>query len=162
MPRPTASPAKPGSACRPSREDGRLVVSGVKRGTPGHEAGFNVGDEILAIGDYRVRPDGLSKRLEYYRPGETVSVLIARRDRLMRLDATLGQEPPNPGDWSPTPRPPTPRRPTARPGWGSDPQRPWSFPGSTRHSRGRARLHAEPPIPTARPWASPSRELTWE
>lgn len=76
-----------------SREDGRLVVSGVKRGTPGYEAGFNVGDEILAIGEFRVRPDALTRRLEFYRPNETVAVLIARRDRLTTLDVTLGQEP---------------------------------------------------------------------
>jgi predicted metalloprotease with PDZ domain len=72
---------------------GRLVVSGVKRGTPAFDAGFNVNDEILAIGDVRVRPDGLPRRLEFYAPGETVSVLIARRDLLMRLDAKLGTEP---------------------------------------------------------------------
>lgn len=76
-----------------SREDGRLVVSGVKRGTPGYEAGFNVGDEILAIDEFRVRPDALARRLEFHRPNETVTVLIARRDRLMTLDVTLGQEP---------------------------------------------------------------------
>lgn len=74
-------------------ENGRLVVDRVKRGTPGQAAGFNVGDEILALGDYRVRADQWSTRLVHYRPNETVSVLIARRDRLMRLDATFGQGP---------------------------------------------------------------------
>ena len=49
-------------------EDGRLMVTQVKRGTPGYEAGFNVGDEILAIGDDRVPPDQWSKRMEYFRP----------------------------------------------------------------------------------------------
>jgi predicted metalloprotease with PDZ domain len=72
---------------------GRLIVSGVKRGTPAFDAGFNVNDEILAIGEVRVRPDGLSRRLEFYAPGETVSVLIARRDLLMRLEAKLAAEP---------------------------------------------------------------------
>jgi predicted metalloprotease with PDZ domain len=71
----------------------RLVVTEVPRGTPGYLAGFNVQDEILGIDDYRVRPDQLSARLEFYRPGDGVSFLIARRDQLMRLDATLGVEP---------------------------------------------------------------------
>ena len=31
----------------------------VKRGTPAYEAGVNVGDELIAMGDYRVPPDGL-------------------------------------------------------------------------------------------------------
>jgi predicted metalloprotease with PDZ domain len=74
-------------------EGGRLVVSQVKRGTPGYDAGFNVGDEILAIGDLRVRADAWPKRLELYKPGETVSVLVARRDVLTRIEATLGAEP---------------------------------------------------------------------
>ncbi len=74
-------------------EEGRLMVSQVKRGTPGYEAGFNVGDEILAIGDDRVPADQWSKRMEYFTVGEKVSILISRRDRLQRLDATFGQEP---------------------------------------------------------------------
>ncbi len=74
-------------------EDGRLVVSVVKRETPGFVAGFNVGDEIVAIGEERIVPSQWSKRQEQYRPNETVSVLIARRGRLLRLEATFGQEP---------------------------------------------------------------------
>jgi predicted metalloprotease with PDZ domain len=75
-------------------EDGRLMVSQVKRGTPGYEAGFNVGDEIIGIGDDRIPAGQWAKRMDYFRPGEKVSVLIARRDRLQRLDAVFGQEPP--------------------------------------------------------------------
>jgi predicted metalloprotease with PDZ domain len=75
-------------------EDGRLMVNQVKRGTPGFEAGFNVGDEILAIGEDRVHADQWSRRMEYFSPGEQVSILISRRDRLQRLSATFGQEPP--------------------------------------------------------------------
>jgi predicted metalloprotease with PDZ domain len=84
-------------------EDGRLMVNQVKRGTPGHEAGFNVGDEILAIGDDRIPPDQWSKRMEFFRPGDKVSVLISRRDRLRRIDATFGQEPPR--QWTLEPNP---------------------------------------------------------
>ena len=72
---------------------GRLIVSQVRRETPVHAAGLNVDDEILAIDDVRVRADGLAGRLDQYRPGDTVVVLVARRDRLMRLDVTLGAEP---------------------------------------------------------------------
>ena len=75
-------------------EDGRLVVSQVPRQTPGFDAGFNVGDEILALADFRIRPDGLSRLLQNYKPGDTLSILIARRDQLRRLDVTLGAEPP--------------------------------------------------------------------
>lgn len=74
-------------------EDGRLVVAQVRRGTPGFDAGFNVGDEILAIGEFRVRPDQWSARMDQYRPNESASILVARRDRLQRLDAVFGEEP---------------------------------------------------------------------
>jgi predicted metalloprotease with PDZ domain len=77
-----------------SNDGGRLLVTQVRRGTPAYEAGLDVEDEILAIGDYRVRPEQLDARLEQYRPGQVVSLLISRRDQLMRLDITLGAEPP--------------------------------------------------------------------
>lgn len=72
---------------------GRLVVSQVRRGTPAHAAGLNVDDEILAIDAFRVRADQLDSRLEHYRPGQRISVLVARRDELVRIDVTLGTEP---------------------------------------------------------------------
>ncbi len=72
---------------------GRLIVSQVRRGTPAHEAGLNVDDEILAIDDFRVRSDQLDSRLEQYVAGEPVTILVARRDRLLRLDMMLGAEP---------------------------------------------------------------------
>ena len=65
----------------------------MRRGTPAIDAGLNVDDEILAIDDVRVRADGLAARLEQYKPGDKVSLLVARRDRLTRLDVTLGAEP---------------------------------------------------------------------
>jgi predicted metalloprotease with PDZ domain len=74
-------------------EAGRLLVTVVKRGTPAHEAGVNAGDEILAIGDYRVPPAGLRERLKCYRPGERATLLVARRERLVRLPVTFGAAP---------------------------------------------------------------------
>ena len=72
---------------------GRLVVSQVRRETPAFAAGLNVDDEILAIDDFRVRADRLENRLEQYAPGDRVTLLIARREQLLRLDVTLGSEP---------------------------------------------------------------------
>lgn len=89
------APAKGWLGIDAKAEGGRLVVSQVKRGTPGFEAGLNVGDEILAVGDLRIPPDSWKRRIALYPPGETVSLLIARRERLMRLDATLAAEPPD-------------------------------------------------------------------
>ena len=68
-------------------------MSGVRRNTPGYEAGVNVDDEILAIDDVRVRADGLAARLEQYKPGDKIAVLVARRDKLTRIEVTLGADP---------------------------------------------------------------------
>ena len=74
-------------------QEGRLTVTGVKRGTPAYDAGVNVGDEILAIDDYRVPPEGLEGRLKVYHPGVKASLLVARRDLLVRLPVTFGEKP---------------------------------------------------------------------
>ncbi len=74
-------------------DNGRLIVTKVPRETPAWRAGLNVEDEFLAIDDIRVRPDHLAQRLENYRPGDTVSILIARREILKRIELTLGAEP---------------------------------------------------------------------
>ena len=77
-------------------DDGRLVVSSVRRGTPALAGGLNVDDEIVAIDDIRVRADGLNSRLEQYRPGQKVALLVARRDRLTKLEVVLGADPGRP------------------------------------------------------------------
>jgi predicted metalloprotease with PDZ domain len=53
-------------------------------------------DEVLAIDERRVRSDQLTRRLEEYAPGERVTLLVARRDRLLRVDVALGAAPGNP------------------------------------------------------------------
>jgi len=73
--------------------DGRLVVTEVKRGTPAWEAGVNVDDELVAIDDYRLPADGLDARLESYRPGDEASLLVARRERLLRLPVAFAEKP---------------------------------------------------------------------
>jgi predicted metalloprotease with PDZ domain len=75
-------------------DGGRLLVSQVRRATPAMAAGLNVDDEILAIDDFRVRADQLTSRLEQYRAGDKVALLVARRDKLIRLEVALGAEPP--------------------------------------------------------------------
>lgn len=74
-------------------DEGRLLVSQVRRGTPAIEGGINVDDEIIAIDDVRVRADQIAARLEQYRPGDTVTVLVSRRDRLLKLPVQLGEDP---------------------------------------------------------------------
>lgn len=68
-------------------------VSSVLRGTPAYEAGLNVEDEILAIGDRRISATFWPHLGEYFRPGDTAELLVARRGKLLRLPVTFGKEP---------------------------------------------------------------------
>ncbi|MDP6582739.1 MAG: PDZ domain-containing protein, partial [Vicinamibacterales bacterium] len=73
--------------------NGRLLVNQVRRGTPAHEAGFNVDDEILAIGDYRVLPNQWNERITLTPPGSEISVLVSRRGAIKRLPVVVGTQP---------------------------------------------------------------------
>ncbi len=88
---PAEKPGWLGAATR--LDNGRLVVVEVRRGTPAFDAGISVDDELLALDDFRVPPDRLAERLAAYRPGDRVSVLVARRERLVKLEAVLGEDP---------------------------------------------------------------------
>ena len=72
---------------------GRLVVEQVRRGTPAYDAGLNAEDELIAFDDYRLDPADFKGRLEHYKPGETVTILVSRRGKLERIELTFGEEP---------------------------------------------------------------------
>ena len=93
--------ATPGATLK--NEGGRLVVTQVRRGTPAFEAGVNAEDEVVAIGGYRVRPDQWTARLEAFKPGDRVPLLVARRERLVTLDVTFAAEPPKAWTLEPDP-----------------------------------------------------------
>lgn len=76
-------------------DNGRLLVKSVARGTPAYTSGISVDDEVIAVDDFRVRPDQLERRLENYRAGDKVMVLVSRRDQLQRILLTLAGQPRN-------------------------------------------------------------------
>ena len=81
--------------------DGRLLVSQVRRDTPAHDAGFNVDDEILAIGDHRVLANQWNARIALTPPGSQISVMVSRRGTLRRLAVVVGTQPTNQWDLQP-------------------------------------------------------------
>ncbi len=90
-------PASSGSAYHgmTTRNDaGRLVVTQVRRGTPAYEAGINVDDEILGIDEVRVRAEQFLARTNLYKSGDKVTLLVARRDQIKRIEIAFGAEPP--------------------------------------------------------------------
>jgi len=93
-PPPAGRPARAWLGISTRNDGGRLVVTEIRRETPAYAAGLNVDDEIIAIDDFRVRADQLTQRLDSYQPGDRVTLVVARRDELMRLPVTFGEEPP--------------------------------------------------------------------
>ena len=73
--------------------DGRLLVAQVPRDTPAHAAGFNVDDEILAIGAHRVLPSEWDARIAEAGPGARLDVLVARRGALRRIEVETAPAP---------------------------------------------------------------------
>jgi predicted metalloprotease with PDZ domain len=76
-----------------SAENGRLMVTGIPRGTPAYQAGLDTGDEIVGFGDFRVRAADWDRELSNYQPGDRLPLLLARRGRLIRVTVTLGRAP---------------------------------------------------------------------
>ncbi len=87
------NPAKATLGVEADVSSGRLYVAHVVRDGPAARAGVAVCDEILAFDDDRIPPLELAERTGGHRPGETVSLLVARRDRLRRLPLTFGERP---------------------------------------------------------------------
>ena len=50
-------------------------------------------DEPLLPGSAGVPPEGWKDRLKAYRPGQKAKLLIARRERILHLPVTFGEEP---------------------------------------------------------------------
>ena len=80
---------------------GRLLVSQVRRDTPARVAGFNVDDEILAIGEHRVLPGQWNERIAAFEPGADITVLVSRRGALRELAVRV--EAPPAEQWELTP-----------------------------------------------------------
>ncbi len=74
-------------------DNGRLIVTQVRRETPAETAGVSVDDEIVALGDFRVRAEQWDQRLDAYHPGDAATLLVARRDKLVKLSVTFAAEP---------------------------------------------------------------------
>ena len=97
-------------------DGGRLVVANVPRATPAEAAGVSVDDEIVALGGFRVRPEQWDQRLGAYHPGDTVALLVARRDKLVTLNLTLGRSLSARGASKRIPPPPLNSAHTSKPG----------------------------------------------
>jgi predicted metalloprotease with PDZ domain len=75
---------------------GRLYVRHVLADAPAEGAGVNAGDEVIAVGGFRIDDaDALRARVHDRRPGEVVRLILARRGELVEVAVPLGEAPPD-------------------------------------------------------------------
>jgi len=81
----------PGLGFSTSTTDGRIMVTGVTRGTGAWDGGINVRDEILAINGERLDANGreLNRLMQAAAVGDQLDVLIARDGKIRELNITL-------------------------------------------------------------------------
>ncbi|MEL6105028.1 MAG: PDZ domain-containing protein [Planctomycetota bacterium] len=68
------------------------TVSKLQEDSPAFDAGFNTGDELLAINGFRLRAS-LASHLKQFRVGDKIEVVLDRKGELITRIATLGEEP---------------------------------------------------------------------
>jgi predicted metalloprotease with PDZ domain len=76
-----------------SERDGKLIITSVREDSPAHQAGLSAEDELLALAGLRVDARTLIERLQQFRPGDRLDVLIARRDAIRTLGLVLAETP---------------------------------------------------------------------
>jgi predicted metalloprotease with PDZ domain len=69
-------------------------ITGVLDDTPAAAAGLSPGDELVAIDGLRANGDDVRSLAGFRRPGDTVELAVFRRNRLLRVTATLAPAPP--------------------------------------------------------------------
>ncbi|SFB84411.1 Predicted metalloprotease, contains C-terminal PDZ domain [Parapedobacter composti] len=77
-----------------SVSDGRIVVTGVNRGSGAWDGGINVKDELIAINGERLDNGGreLNRILQTAAVGDKLDVLVARDGKLRELSITLNRD----------------------------------------------------------------------
>jgi predicted metalloprotease with PDZ domain len=65
-----------------SEPQGAAMIKTVDAGSPAQQAGINVGDELLAIANFRVGAEQLSNRLKDYQPGDIIPITVFHQDQL--------------------------------------------------------------------------------
>jgi predicted metalloprotease with PDZ domain len=75
---------------RYSERDGQVQVTSVLRDTEAWRGGLNFGDEIISINGIRIRnTKALDLQLELQKPGDAVTFLVGRADRVETVQVTM-------------------------------------------------------------------------
>ena len=86
-------------------ENGKTIISGIRRGSPAAAAGLSLLDEIAAIDGEALAPGQLAQRLERLSPGSKATFAITRRDQTRTVDIVLAADPGHGWQLSAVPQP---------------------------------------------------------
>lgn len=86
---PKKSKAIAATGFKSTDKSGLVTLTSVLKETPAWDAGLNVGDQIVAINGLKVSPNSLKVRLAQYKAGDTVTLSLFRRDRLVEKTLTM-------------------------------------------------------------------------
>ena len=70
---------------------GETQLATVFEGGAAHRAGLCAGDIVVAVNGLRVPENGLDRLLQAYRPGDTITIHVFRRDELRAFEAILAE-----------------------------------------------------------------------
>jgi predicted metalloprotease with PDZ domain len=70
---------------------GITLVQSIDANSPAEQAGLNVGDEVLAIANFRVTADQWSDRLKNHQPGDRLDLTVFHQDQLRTCTLQLVQ-----------------------------------------------------------------------
>ena len=74
-------------------EGAKTTVATELAGSPAEDMGLAVGDEVLAVGGFRMGADKLSFYIGTMKPGKSLNLTIARNGKLMELSGRVGRRP---------------------------------------------------------------------
>jgi predicted metalloprotease with PDZ domain len=84
-------------------ENGRTIISGIRRGSPAAAAGLSLLDEIVELNGESLAAGELTQRLERLSPGSTVTLTTRRRNETRSLTLVLPADPGHFWELSPMP-----------------------------------------------------------
>ena len=88
-------------------ENGKTIVTGIRRGSPAAGAGMSLLDEIAAINGEPVPEGQFVERLERFSPGAKVTLTITRNGTARSMDVVLAVDPRHGWQLSPVPGAPS-------------------------------------------------------
>jgi predicted metalloprotease with PDZ domain len=84
-------------------ENGKTIITGIRRGSPAAAAGMSLLDEIVAMNGEPLAAGQLTQRIERFQPGSKVSLSMTRRGEARTMDIVLATDPGHGWQLSPSP-----------------------------------------------------------